>query len=697
MDSVLQNHGVELLRQALNNPEATFRDGQWEAVHHLVYRKGRMLVVQRTGWGKSILYFMATRLLRDQGAGPTLLISPLLALMRNQIQAAERMNLRAATINSANVSEWWDVMAKLQAGKVDILLVSPERLAHEQFCAMVLRPLANKIGLFVVDEAHCISDWGHDFRPDYRRIPKVLKMMPRDMPILATTATANNRVVEDIVTQMASGLVIQRGPLERESLRLQTILLPSQAARLAWLADHLPSISGSGIVYTLTVEDAQRVARFLQMKHINAQPYWGALATEQRTELEQQLLDNEVKALVATSALGMGFDKPDIGFVIHYQRPGSVIHYYQQVGRAGRAVKEAFGILLSGDEDDEITDYFIRTAMPLTKHVEQVLEVLRRAPSGLSLAEIEGAVNIRRTSIEKVLSVLSVESAAPITKAQSKWHANPGAYVYDDTRANELFQIRRTEQSRMQEYMRTNDCLMTFLKKELDDQDASPCGRCANCLKQPLLSESYEQKSLADAERFLRHSSRVITPRKKWPVGAFQQYPFSGLISDALKLEEGRALCKWGDAGWGSAVRRGKQQEGSFPQELVNASFDLIRINWQPRPFPQWVACVPSLNNPTLVPKFAERLARELRLPFIPCVAKVKQTEAQKLRYNSFQQARNLDGVFEVKRELVRPGAVLLMDDMIDSGWTLTVIGALLRQAGSGPVYPYALAVTTSE
>jgi ATP-dependent DNA helicase RecQ len=697
MDHDEQEHALKLLRLALGDDQAVFRDGQWEAVFGLTHCHSRLLVVQRTGWGKSIVYFLATRLLRDNGAGPTMLISPLLALMRNQILAAERMGLRAATINSSNVDDWPQVRELLLQGQIDLLLVSPERLANDDFRERVLVPLSHKIGLFVVDEAHCISDWGHDFRPDYRRIPQVLRSMPKDIPVLATTATANNRVIEDIIDQLASGLVIQRGPLERNSLCLQNIVLPSQAARLAWLAEYLPPLPGSGIVYTLTIEDARRVAAWLQRYHIHAHAYWGALDNEKRQELEQQLLDNEIKALVATSALGMGFDKPDIGFVIHFQRPGSVIHYYQQIGRAGRAMEQAFGVLLCGAEDDRITDYFIRTAMPSTEHVVAVLNVLEGAPRGMTLAEIEARLNIRRSEIGKVLSLLAVEQPAPLMKSESRWYLRDVSYRYNDARASQLMLVRRLEQRRMQEYMRTPECLMAFLRHELDDADASPCGRCANCIGQPLLAEGFSAELAEEAMRFLQHCHQRIEPRQRWPIDALPLYGFHGVIPENLRMEEGRALCHWGDAGWGDKVRRGKQHDGRFGDDLVNASSDLLRVVWQPRPFPKWVTCVPSLNNRTLVPDFAERLARELRLPYIPCMTKTRPTEAQKLRSNSFQQASNLDGAFEIQQALVRNEPVLLIDDMVDSRWTLTVAAALLRRGGSGPVYPYALAVSTAE
>jgi ATP-dependent DNA helicase RecQ len=336
---------LSLLRQALNNPTATFHSEQWDAIEILVVKRARLLVVQRTGWGKSMVYFLATRLLREQGAGPTLLVSPLLALMRNQIEAAQRINVKAATVNSTNQKDWQIIREQLLLNTIDILLISPERLANDDFREKMLLPVADRIGLFVVDEAHCISDWGHDFRPDYRRIKRIVQALPANIPLLATTATANNRVVADIQIQLGENIHLLRGALARTSLHLQTIILPTTAARMAWLAEHLPQLPGCGIIYTLTVRDSQKVAEWLQTCGINAHAYHASLK-ENRENLEQALLNNELKALVATSALGMGFDKPDLGFVIHFQRPGSVVHYYQQVGRAGRALQQAYGILL---------------------------------------------------------------------------------------------------------------------------------------------------------------------------------------------------------------------------------------------------------------------------------------------------------------------------------------------------------------
>ncbi|WP_446357348.1 RecQ family ATP-dependent DNA helicase [Coleofasciculus sp. G2-EDA-02] len=694
MTTQLKAQALSLLRQALNNPTAQFRDGQWEAIASIILARSRLLVVQRTGWGKSIVYFLATRLLRNSGAGSTLLISPLLALMRNQIVAAERIKINAATINSSNPEEWEQINAQLQAGIIDILLISPERLANEDFRQRILLPISQRIGLFVVDEAHCISDWGHDFRPDYRRIVRVLQALPQTIPALATTATANNRVVNDIITQLGANLRVSRGTLTRKSLQLQTIKLPSPAARMAWLAEHLPNLPGSGIIYALTIKDTERVAHWLNQQGIHAQAYHAKLTNEQRLTLEDQLLNNEIKALVATTALGMGFDKPDLGFVIHYQRPGSVVHYYQQVGRAGRAVEQAYGILLSGDEDQEITDYFIQTALPPEAHVQEVLNALEQAEDGLSVPQIEQHLNLSNGQIQKVLKLLSLESPAPVTKQGSKWYATPVFYQPDTEKIEGLTQIRHQEQARMFDYMNSRECLMTFLARELDDPQPTPCGKCAVCLGRPLLPETYSLDRVNQAIQYLRRSDQIIEPRKKWASKALPSYGFSGIIRDNLRAEPGRALSLWGDAGWGELVKQGKYNNHDFDDALVQGAFDMIQ-RWQPQPFPTWVTCVPSLSHPQLVPNFAQRLANQLQLPFQPIVQKVRQTQPQKQMGNSYQQAHNLDGVFEVNPWQGMKGAVFLIDDMVDSRWTFTVIAALLRRAGSGHVFPLALTLNS--
>jgi ATP-dependent DNA helicase RecQ len=687
---------VSYLCKALNRSNVDFRDGQWESIEQLLKRQ-RVLVVERTGWGKSMVYFLATRLLRDAGAGLTLLISPLLALMRNQIEAAERIDVRAVTINSTNKDDWEQVIAEIGRNRVDVLLISPERLANDDFREHVLGKIGSKIGMLVVDEAHCISDWGHDFRPDYRRIVRILDALPPNIPVLATTATANDRVVDDVQIQLGKNITVQRGSLVRDSLKLQNINMPSPAARMAWLAEQIPALPSSGIVYALTQRDAERVAEWLKINRIEARAYHSGLDDEEKIELEQALLNNRLKVLVATVALGMGFDKPDLGFVIHFQRPSSVVHYYQQVGRAGRAVDEAFGILLCGEEDDEIADYFIRSAFPPQQHVSEILRALEQSRLGYSVPELQRKLNMREGQIKKALKFLSVESPSPIVKISSKYQVTAAARSYRIRQeyVDEITLIRRNEQQQMQEYMNEGGCLMAFLQRALDDPTADTCGKCMNCNRSQLPDESYRDDLANRAALFLRRSYQPITPRKKWPTkDMFEYSPLSGSnIPENQRAQEGRALSLWRDAGWGQAVARGKYETEQFSNDLVDACVEMLEV-WSPQPQPQWVTCVPSQNHPTLVPDFAARLAKALGLPSIPCVKKVKNNQQQKLMQNSFQQAKNLDGVFQISNEF-REEPCLLVDDVVDSGWTFTVVAALLGQAGCSTVYPLALAMNS--
>lgn len=698
----MKTSALNYLQTALNNPQAKFRDGQWESIEQLLDHR-RILVVQRTGWGKSMVYFLATKLIRETGSGPTLLISPLLSLMRNQLEAATRIGIVARTINSTNANEWNQIQNELVADNVDVLLISPERLANDLFRQDILPVIAERIGLFVIDEAHCISDWGHDFRPDYRRIVRVLQAIPPNVPVLATTATANNRVVNDVMLQLGNDIELIRGSLVRESLKLQNINMPSPSARMAWLAQTIPNLLGSGIIYTLTQRDTDRLTEWLQVNEINAKAYHAGIPNREdgasvKEELEQQLLNNEIKVLVATVALGMGFDKPDLGFVIHFQRPASVVHYYQQVGRAGRAVEEAYGILLCGEEDDHIADFFIRSAFPPQLHITAILEVLDNADDGLSVPSMQRTINIRKSQIDKTIKYLTVESPSPIAKVGSKWHVTASAanYKIDQEYVNEITQIRKQEQSQMQEYMEYQGCLMAFLQNALDDPSSQNCGKCKNCNPDLLLPEQYDDKLANRAALLLRRSYQPIESRKQWPVkDMFKYHQFEKRnIPTELQASEGRALSLWRDAGWGQLVASGKYQTNRFADELVTACVEMI-AEWNPTPIPEWVTCIPSLDHPELVPDFTQRLADALNIPFIPCIEKIKQNSQQKTMENSFQKVRNLDGVFKINLEQKADSPCLLIDDMVDSRWTFTMTSALLRQVGCSAVYPLALALNS--
>src|SRR4051812_17317844 len=680
----------ELLLQMLG-PEASFRDGQLDAIVASVEEQARTLIVQRTGWGKSLVYFIASKILRERGAGPTLLISPLLSLMRNQVEAAERIGIRAARLDSETRTDWEAIESRLAANDVDVLLVSPERLANQRFQTETIPLIAGGMGLLVVDEAHCISDWGHDFRPDYRRIVRIVQALPANVPVIATTATANDRVIDDVRAQLGDSLRVVRGSLARASLKLQTIRLADQAERLAWLAAHLPQLPGSGIVYCLTTADCDRVAAWLRHKRIDAVAYHAQMSEEEesRGSLEQRLLKNEIKALVASVALGMGFDKPDLGFVVHYQRPGSLIAYYQQIGRAGRSVPEAFAILLNGREDDEIQDYFIRNAFPGVDQLRQVLDVIEDVDS-VGLNDLQQRINMRRGKLDQCLKFLEVDGA--IVRTGSRYFRTANPWRPDTARSERVSETRRAEVEQMRAFVDSRTCLMERVVSSLDDPTARPCGKCAVCVGN-FFPSGVSAELAREAVNFLRRSNRRIEPRVQWASAGIAVR--KGRIPMESRCEAGFALSMWGDAGWGRRVAEGRHEHNRFDDELVVACAEMVRSVWQSASAPAWVTAVPSLRRPTLIPDFAARLAQALNLPFVQALQKRHETPPQKTMENSAQQMANVVDVFEVIPGSIVPRPVLLVDDLVDSRWTFTECAFVLRAAGSGPVFPVALATTT--
>ena len=678
---------LELLRLGSGQVHASFRDGQEEAIQQITDGDHRLLVVQKTGWGKSFVYFISTKILREAGCGPALLVSPLLALMRNQIAAAERMGVRAATINSDNIAKWTEVEAKIKQNEIDILLISPERLANERFRAEILGGLSLHVSLVVVDEAHCISDWGHDFRPHYRLLERFIRNMPSNIKLLATTATANNRVVEDLENVLGPNLRISRGDLNRPSLTLQTIRLESKAERLAWLSHQLAALAGHGIIYTLTVRDANQVSNWLNSQGFDVEAYTGESGSC-RPELEQALSENRIKALVATTALGMGYDKPDLSFEIHYQKPSSLVAYYQQVGRAGRALNAAYGILLSGKEEDDIANWFIKSAFPTNEEVKELVAQLEAHPTGLSVPQLLKEVNLSQGRVEKTLSLLALESPPPITKNGRHWQKTEVSLSEDFwERAERLTTLRRIEQQRMREYVHLPfGQHMSFLISELD-------GDLSDVITSSLqaLSEDFPKDKLREANIFLKRYHLPINPRKQWPNGGLKHSNNHGKIAKSYQANTGKVLSLLGDAGLGDLVNVGKNQQQYFSDELIDACVVMFK-EWGPQPAPTWLTCVPSLRNPTLVPDFAKRLAQALNLSFRVAIEKTDSRLEQNKFNNSFQQARNVDGSLAPIRDQILSSPVLLVDDVILSGWTLTISSWLLRKNGSGEVWPLALA-----
>src|SRR4051794_20553210 len=632
----MRERAEELLR-ALAGPAAILRDDQWRAIEALVVDRRRALVVQRTGWGKSAVYFIATKLLREQGAGATVIVSPLLALMRNQIDAAARAGIHAHTINSANLEEWDDVEAAVHRGATDVLLVSPERLNNPGFRDSVLPKLAAETGLLVIDEAHCISDWGHDFRPDYRRIRTLLGDLPAGIPVLATTATANQRVVDDVAEQLRTlkpepdnarstspveaskfgAPIILRGSLDRESLHLAVVQLPSNAHRLAWLAEHLPELDSSGIVYTLTVAQAEAVAAFLRAQGLDVASYTGRTETADRLAAEQDLIDNKVKALIATSALGMGFDKPDLGFVIHLGAPQSPVAYYQQVGRAVRGVDRADVLLLPGTEDEDVWRYFASVGFPPEDLVRQTLDVLAASDRPVSVPTLEVQVELNRSRLEQMLKVLDVDGA--VRRVQGGWIATGEPWEYDAERYAKVAAVREAEQQAMRDYIATDACRMEFLRRQLDDPDAAPCGRCDNCTGERWSVEVSETAVKESRTEMLRPGVE-LEPRAMWPTGLAKiGVPLSGKIAAEERAAVGRAIGRLSDIGWGPRLRRVLREgapDGPLPDELFNATVEVLRTwGWAERPVA--VFAVPSTTRPQLVQSLGERLAAVGRLEWL--------------------------------------------------------------------------------
>ena len=640
-----------------------------------------MLCVQRTGWGKSAVYFVATKLLREREAGPTLIVSPLLALMRNQIAAAEKLGLRAHTINSTNRDDWDEVRALLAADTVDLLLISPERLNNPRFREAMLPLFAQRVGLLVVDEAHCVSDWGHDFRPDYRRIADVLERLPAGVAVLGTTATANDRVVADVEAQLGHGsaepLRTYRGPLARSSLRLEVVELARPADRLAWLATHLPQLEGSGIVYTLTKRDAEAVAEWLTTRGVSAEAYSGEVDTERRVAVEDRLLRNQVKAVVATSALGMGYDKADLGWVVHYQAPGSVIAYYQQVGRAGRGVEHAEVVLLRGAEDRRIQDFFIEQAFPRREHVESVLEHLAATADGATTRELTGVVNLGAGRLDAMLKVLDVEGA--VQRDGSRWSVRPdaGGWTYEADRYAAVTELRRHEQAARARLGTDGRCLLGALQEELDDPSPDDCGRCAICTA-PRFNAALDPGLIREAALHLRARPLPVEVKKMAPdaEGRMKKIP------EDAQAGEGRALARLGDGGWDPLVQAGRAA-GAFGDELGDAAAELVRT-WGVEV--AWVAAVPSPG----VVELARGLAERLGLTWAPVVARVQDRPPQREMANATTQAANVRGAFAVTGA-VPPGAGLLLDDVRHSGWTVAMVAGQLRRRGATAIHPLVL------
>jgi ATP-dependent DNA helicase RecQ len=674
--------------KACLGPDAKPREGQLEAIDSIVNKRERVLVVQKTGWGKSIVYFVATKLLRELGSGPTLVVSPLIALMRNQEIYGKRLGVEVRQITSENLDDHEKIFEELVKNKIDLLLISPERLSNESFLEAA-EIIFQEAGLLVIDEAHCISDWGHDFRPDYRRLSNVVKQLPPRVPVLATTATANNRVIDDIREQLGDDVELKRGTLERDSLSLNVNTdVQTYAQKLALVYQAVNESKGTGVVYSLTVQDTEIITTWLMSQGIDAKSYSGQSEKETRIAIEDALIKNKVKVVVATSALGMGFDKPDLSFVIHFHTPPSPAAYYQQVGRAGRNLKDSLGLLMFSESDTDIWDYFDRSSIFETHEINSVLGFLKEnsKKGSLRIGEIEKNVNIARSRLDKLIKKLEVEGH--LFKENNAYSLTPKKWVERFHDIDEIVYRKKIEHTQMMEYLNTKSCRMKVLRGFLDDKTTVNCNKCDNCLG--FSKFEIDPKIVEKANAFLFKKSFPITPRLKWfEYNTLKSIPTNLLVEKGLS----RSLMS---SNLGRALRNAKNNGDEFPEHFLITMCELLR-KFPGEIKPKYIAYIPSLKtNRNQVKHFVYKLGKELGLTVLDNVVKTQQNDLQKLQKNSWYQSKNVENAFKIVGDVPHE-PIYLFDDIVDSRWTMTHVGALLRKHGATKVFPISLVVSRSE
>ena len=667
--------------KSLYGANASFRDGQYEAIEATMTQK-RTLVVQRTGWGKSLVYFVCTKLMRERGKGVTMVVSPLLVLMQNQIESAEKMGLKCDVLNSAVKDRREDILTSLEDNELDLILITPETL----FADEVQKRLRNiSIGLFVIDEAHCISDWGHDFRLDYGNLRKIVQQLPANVPILATTATANDRVIADLQKQLGDKVYVSRGPLTRDSLYIQVLNKPDKIERYAWILENVPKLEGSGIIYCLTQRDCDYLSEFLKKNKVSAAAYYsrdGEDGEKLNREIEEKFRTNKLKVIVATIKLGMGYDKGDIAFVIHYQMPSNIVSYYQQIGRAGRNIDKAYIFLMYGKEDEEILNFFINTAFPTEQETKKIVDYIGDR-DGVRIGQIVSAMNIRKSRIDKAIAFLINDGF--IRKDRGTYYITPKKFVYDREHYDAITAIRKNEMEQMKRLAQTKECYSKYIVSCLDDKTARECSHCSNCLGREIIPSAVSEKFIHIAEEYVNKLIIPIEPRKRWA---------SSSETRATKIEyinqTGFCISKYGDAGYGELVKQGKySKEKRFSDELAGKSAEILKYFFNENKIRN-ICFVHSLSS-DLVKEFTLRLASSLKLEFVDALEKTEARQ-QKEMENSAHQCANAYTSFWVKDGVRIPKNILLVDDVVDSKWTFTVCGYRLMEAGAEKVFPFALA-----
>ena len=674
----IYERAIRLLR-AVYGESAEFREGQYEAIESTLTKK-RTLVVQRTGWGKSLVYFISARLVREDTGGVALVVSPLLSLMDNQMSAARAVGLRCEMLNGLTRDRREEILAGMEMGEVDLVLVTPETLFADGVYERIMGKI--KVGLFVVDEAHCISDWGHDFRLEYSHLSRVVQGLPSSVPVLATTATANDRVVSDLERQLGSGVYVSRGPLARESLYIQVLRMKDKVSRYAWIVENVPKLEGSGIIYCLTRADCEHLADFLRQNGINAEAYYSRMGKEEENQDTLRRFHNdEIKVLVATVKLGMGYDKGNIAFIIHYQSPSNIVSYYQQIGRAGRNIPRANIFLMSGREDEDIVNHFIDTAFPTKEECEGVINLLNR-DGDLTLYQLFGRLNARQDRVRKAVEFLL--QGGYIEKSGRYYALTDLPFIYDGEHYNAITNIRRAEWTEMRTLASHKGCYLRFIVSSLDDTSASDCGHCAYCSGEEF-DEEVSLDSLRSASDYINASILTIKPRKRWSLYRFEGDTGSRMIESACMV--GMAMSRLGDPGYGRMVKDAIDGGFLFPRVLIGRACELLGDLVKKEGITHLCA-VPSIEGDR-IEIFAKDLAEALGIEYFSPLKRIA-SHPQKEMENSMRKCANAYESFTLSGERV-PRGVLLIDDVVDSRWTLSVCGHLLTVGGAMCVLPFAL------
>jgi len=654
------------LRSLFNIPH--FYDEQWEAIQKLL--KGeRVLMIQKTGFGKSLVFqFTATQL-----PGVSIVFSPLIALMRDQVNKLSKLGIPAAYINhTLTPEEKEDVLTKAQAGYYKIIYIAPERMEDIRSMNVIQRLNPSMV---VVDEAHCISVWGHDFRPNYRRIVNLIEFLPADRPVLACTATATEQVQSDIEKQIGKGITVQRGGLLRPNFHLNVIHAQSQEAKLIHIAGLVKKLPGSGIIYCGTKVETETYANWLRYKGIDAVYYNAGLDNDSRVMIEHALMENKHKCIVATNALGMGLDKPDVRFIIHTQIPQSPLHYYQEIGRAGRDGETTYIILYYNPEDEELPKAFIKGGRPSAYDYNKVIDALKESPLGLH--GVIKAVNLKQTAVSVILNDL-IDQGIIISYTQGRkkvYEYKYGAGELNTEPFEQLRSIKTGEFEKMKEYVQTRKCRMNFLQNYLGDNSSEKCMKCDN-------------------DRGMKIEARETDSGLK-EVEAFREtfFPILEVETKTGIMTNGVAASYYGVTNVGSAIHRSKYENGGdFPDFLLRLSLKAFRKRFGNRRF-DLVLFVPPTESGDLVKNLAKKIANTLNFKLSEGLKKTRQTQPQKIFESAITKKDNVKDAFYIDENVTNKD-ILIIDDIFDSGTTIKEIGRILKAAGANSVAPLTIAKT---